>query len=179
MDNKIKTFTIWAFTICSFILSGCTQNNWADWKVQNELWLANNLKQEGVQVTESGLQYKIIADPTPKDARPNTTSTIVCDYRVTLINGCIVESQGPTFGGTISAKLNLSQVIPGFMEGCRKIHNNGDIELYIPAYLAYDYEKYQSNEYDKAEGYGTEGTSSFIPPYSTLIYVIHLCSVSD
>ena len=115
MDNKIKTFTIWAFTICSFILSGCTQNNWADWKVQNELWLANNLKQEGVQVTESGLQYKIIADPTPKDARPNTTSTIVCDYRVKLINGCIVESQGPTFGGTISAKLNLSQVIPGFV----------------------------------------------------------------
>lgn len=172
MDNKIKTFTIWAFTICSFILSGCTQNNWADWKVQNELWLANNLKQEGVQVTESGLQYKIIADPTPKDARPNTTSTIVCDYRVTLINGFQVDA------GT-SVALNLQNVIPGFMEGCRKIHNNGDIELYIPAYLGYDYSKYESDEYDQAEGAGTEGTSSFIPPYSTLIYVIHLCSVSD
>ena len=172
MDNKIKTFTIWAFTICSFILSGCTQNNWADWKVQNELWLANNLKQEGVQVTESGLQYKIIADPTPKDARPKPSSTIVCDFRLTLINGCQIQA------GT-TEPTTLSNFIPGFVEGCRKIHNNGDIELYIPAYLAYDYEKYQSNEYDKAEGYGTEGTSGYIPPYSTLIYVIHLCSVSD
>jgi len=123
-------------------------------------------------VTESGLQYKIIADPTPKDARPNTTSTIVCDYRATLINGCLVDAR-------TAEKMSLQNVIPGFMEGCRKIHNNGDIELYIPAYLAYDYSKYESNEYDQAEGYGTEGTSSYIPPYSTLIYVIHLCSVSD
>lgn len=171
MDNKIKSFTIWAFAICS-LLSSCTVNNWADWKVQNEVWLENNRKQEGVQVTESGLQYKIIADPTPKDARPNTTSTIVCDYRLTLINGSLIEA------GT-AVSLSLQNVIPGFMEGCRKIHNNGDIELYIPAYLGYDYEKHRSDEYDKAEGAGTEGTSSYIPPYSTLIYQIHLCSVSE
>ena len=172
MDNKIKIFTIWAFTIFAFILSGCTQNNWADWKVQNEIWLENNRKQAGVQVTESGLQYKIIADPTPKDVRPKPTSTVVCDYRLTLINGCVLEA------GTTKPTI-LNNFIPGFVEGCRKIHNNGDIELYIPAYLGYDYSKYQSNEYDQAEGAGTEGTSSFIPPYSTLIYVIHLCSVSE
>ena len=171
MDNKIKTFTIWAFTICSFILSGCTQNNWADWKVQNELWLANNLKQEGVQVTESGLQYKIIADPTPQDAQPNTTSTIVCDYTLKLINGYTVDSYN-------GAALSLSSVIPGFAEGCHKIHNNGDIELYIPAYLGYDSSKYNSDEYNDAEGYGTEGTQTYIPPYSTLIYTVHICSVT-
>ena len=177
MDNKMikvkgERLKVIGACLVALLLAACTQNNWADWKVQNELWLENNLKKEGVQVTESGLQYKIIADPTPKDARPNTTSTIVCDYRVTLINGFQVDA------GTAVA-LNLQNVIPGFMEGCRKIHNNGDIELYIPAYLGYDYSKYESDEYDQAEGAGTEGTSSFIPPYSTLIYVIHLCSVSD
>ena len=177
MDNKMikvkgERLKVIGACLVALLLAGCTQNNWADWKVQNEIWLANNLKQEGVQVTESGLQYKIIADPTPKDARPNTTSSIVCDYRVTLINGCLVDA------GT-AVSLSLQNVIPGFVEGCRKIHNNGDIELYIPAYLGYDYSKYQSNEYDQAEGAGTEGTSSFIPPYSTLIYVIHLCSVSE
>ena len=176
MDNKIKSFTIWSFTICSFILSlslsSCTQSNWADWKVENEVWLKNNKQKAGVIETGSGLQYKIIADPTPNDARPNSTSTIVCDYTVKLINGYTVQT-----GNLVS--LSLASTIPGFTEGCRKIHNNGDIELYIPAYLGYDYAKYQSNEYEKAEGLGTEGTQGFIPPYSTLIYTVHLCGVSE
>ena len=176
MDHKIKSFTIWSFTICSFILSlslsSCTQSNWADWKVENEVWLKNNKQKAGVIETESGLQYKIIADPTPNDARPNSTSTIVCDYTVKLINGYTVQT-----GNLVS--LSLASTIPGFTEGCRKIHNNGDIELYIPAYLGYDYAKYQSNEYEKAEGLGTEGTQGFIPPYSTLIYTVHLCGVSE
>ena len=73
--------------------------------------------------------------------------------------------------------LSMSSVIPGFAEGCHKIHNNGDIELYIPAYLGYDFSKYDSDEYNDAEGYGTEGTQTYIPSYSTLIYTVHICSV--
>ena len=183
MDSKIKlkveslklkgVFSVLcilsALAVCT---PSCKKNNWAEWKVQNEIWLENNKNQPGVITTESGLQYKIIADPTPQDARPNTTSTIVCDYTVKLINGYQVD------GGN-GITLSLSNCIVGFAEGCHKIHNNGDIELYIPAYLAYDYSKYNSNEYNEAEGYGTEGTQSYIPPYSTLIYVIHLCGVSE
>ena len=193
MDSKIKTaklkeqrpLTMFAqrqktqwirpivFGLLSFVLiplSGCKENKWQEWKVQNELWLENNKQQPGVQVTASGLQYKIIADPTPQDARPNSTSTIVCDYTVKLINGYQVD------GGHSS--LSLSSCIPGFTEGCRLVHNNGDIMLYIPSKLGYDYEKYQENSAYDAEGYGTEGTTSYIPPYSTLIYDIHICGVS-
>ena len=141
-----------------------------NWKAQNELWLENNKNQPGVQVTASGLQYKIIADPTPQDARPNSTSTIVCDYTVKLINGYQVD------GGT--ASLTLSSCISGFSEGCRLVHNNGDIQLFIPCYLGYDAEKYSDDDVYNAEGYGTEGTSAYIPPYSTLIYTVHICSVS-
>ena len=68
---------------------------------------------------------------------------------------------------------------PGFAEGCHKIHTHGDIEMYIPAYLGYDYSKYQTNEYSEAEGYGSEGNQSYIPPYSTLIYSLHLCGISE
>ena len=116
------------------------------------------------------MQYKIIADPTPQDAQPNTTSSIVCDYKVSLINGNQLEAYN-------GVSLSLSSTIPGFSEGCHKIHVNGDIELFLPAYLGYDYSKYQSNDYGKAEGTGTEGTSSYIPPYSTLIYKIHICAI--
>ena len=160
------------FFVSILCLAGCKQNNWLDWKAQNDLWLENNKTQTGVKVTDSGLQYRVIADPTPQDARPNATSTIVCDYTVKLINGYQVDG-----GNAVS--LSLASTIPGFQEGCHLIHNNGDIELFIPAYLGYDYTKYQSGEYDSAEGYGSEGTQIYIPPYSTLIYTIHLCGVSD
>lgn len=171
MDNKIKTLTFWALTICSLFLTGCKQNNWLDWKTQNDLWLENNKRQANVQVTSTGLQYQIIADPTPQDARPNATSTIVCDYTLKLINGYVVQSAN-------NASLYLPSSVPGFAEGCHKIHNNGDIILYVPAYLGYDYEKYQTGSYGSAEGLGTEGTQLYIPPYSTLIFTVHLCSVT-
>ena len=178
-DERRKLIVIALIALCPFFFTACKQNNWADWKVQNEMWLEQKAKEDGVQKSSSGLLYKIIADPTPQDAQPNLTSSITCDYRVTLINGNVIEYQGSTFGGDKSVTLNLANTIKGFAEGCHKIHNNGDIEFYIPAYLGYDYAKFQSDDYNSAEGYGTEGTTSYIPPYSTLIYEVHICGVSD
>lgn len=180
MDNKIKVkgerlkvkgILFLSIFVLPLFLSACKQNNWIDWKTQNELWLKNNKNLSGVVELSSGLQYKIIADPTPQDARPNTTSTVVCDYTVTLINGFQIQ------GGN-NVTLYLPNTIPGFAEGCHMIHNNGDIEFYIPAYLGYDYEKYVTDSYYDAEGSGTEGTQGYIPPYSTLIYSVHICAVS-
>ena len=151
-----------------------------DWKVQNELWLEQNLQDTAVHKTASGLQYIILADPTPTDAKPSRTSTIICDYKLYLItNYKDDQPTGKPLEQANYASLTLSSVISGFAEGCHKIHNNGDIKLYIPAYLAYDASKYKSNEYYAAEGNGTEGNTSYIPPYSTLIYEIHICGVSD
>lgn len=169
MDSKI--ILVCLLSALAILCPGCKENNWMDWKTQNDLWLENNKKQPGVVTLASGLQYKKIADPTPQDARPNTTSTVVCDYTVSLINGYQIQ------GGN-SVTIYLPNAIPGFAEGCHQIHNNGDIELYIPAYLGYDYEKYQTDSYYEAEGYGTEGTQGYIPPYSTLIYTVHICGVS-
>ena len=157
MDSKISRAArhpLIFIVIALFALAGCKQNNWIDWKTH-----------------DSGLQYKIIADPTPQDAVPNSTSTVTCDYTLSLINGYVIET-------AYNASLYLPQMIPGFTEGCHKIHNNGDIELYIPAYLGYDHDKYTSGSYGEAEGNGTEGGTYFIPPYSTLIFKVHICSVS-
>ena len=182
MDSQIKlkveslklkgVFSILCILCSLLLIPSCKENQWADWKTQNEKWLAQNKTQPGVVETASGLQYRVIADPTPQDARPNTTSTVICDYKVKLINGYQVD------GGQY-VTLNLANCIKGFAEGCHQIHNNGDIELFIPAYLGYDQSKYDSDEYYDAEGTGTEGTQVHIPPYSVLIYTIHLCGVSD
>lgn len=167
-----KKYLIYSVLFVLLAFTGCKRNDWADWKVQNEIWLQNNATQPGVRVTSSGLQYKVIADPTPQDAIVNQTSTIQCDYTVRLINGCIIESN-------TGAAIPLSSTISGFAEGCHKVHANGDVELYIPAYIGYDAVKFNTNDYYEAEGSGTEGTQSFIPPYSTLIYQIHICAVLE
>jgi len=169
MASKIKIVTLLAFTVCFLSLTGCKENKWMDWKVQNELWLEQNKTQPGVKVSATGLQYKIIADPTPLDARPNKTSTINCDYSLRLINGCPIDGGNSNF--------SLSSTVAGFAEGCCQIHNHGDIEIYVPCYLGYDSEKYSSKDEYNAEGTGTEGTSTYIPPYSTLIFTVHICDV--
>ena len=64
----------------------------------------------------------------------------------------------------------LASTIPGFREGCIKVRTHGDIHLYIPAHLGYDYDT------SDGRGAGTEGYKTYIPPYSTLIYEIHICS---
>ena len=178
MDSKIKQQhttlkTLLLLAACSLFLtlSGCKSNEWVDWKVKNELWLENNKNQPGVKISSTGLQYRIIADPTPEDARPNKTSTIICDYTLKLINGYVIEDAR-------NAQLSLASTIPGFQEGCHKIHCNGDIELFIPASLGYDNNAYTTGDMSKAEGSGTEGTSSYIPPHSTLISKIHIGGVS-
>ncbi|MBO4518773.1 MAG: FKBP-type peptidyl-prolyl cis-trans isomerase [Paludibacteraceae bacterium] len=168
----IRRFILVLCPLSLILIPSCKKNDWADWKVQNEVWLENNKNQPGVQVTSSGLQYKIIADPLANngEAVPNLTGTIMCDYTVKLINGYQVD------GGN-GVTLALSNTISGFAEGCHKVHNQGDIEFYIPAYLGYDQTKYDSNDYYNAEGVGTEGTQAYIPPYSTLIYTVHICAI--
>lgn len=138
------------------------------------MWLEHNKTQPGVKTTSTGLQYKIIADPgaVNGESKPNQTSTIICDYTAKLINGYTVSAAN-------GITLSLAQTIPGFSEGCHKVHTHGDIELYIPAFLGYDYEKYNADKYNDAEGLGTEGSISYIPPYSTLIYTVHICSIVD
>lgn len=147
-----------------------------DWKMQNDIWYAQNAQDTTIHTTASGLQYRIIADPNKSDVTPNLVSYVYCDYEVKLINGYVVDRGN-------NAKLPLSGCIPGFREGCRLIHNNGDIELFIPYYLGYDAEEVLSQkegkDKDTPSGQGTEGTSGYIPPYSVLIYTIHLCSVSN
>ena len=146
----------------ALLFTGCKEDNWMDWKLQNELWLQQNIKNDPeVKQTESGLQYKIVHQGNTTDAKPHEGSTVYVDYTGYLINGYQFDS------GTYSA-LAISSVVDGFAEGMKKIYPGGDIMLYIPWDLGYD-----------EDGQGTEGNTGFIPPYSTLIFDIHLCAVSN
>jgi len=149
-------------------LTGCKQNNYLDWKSLNEAWLEHNKTQEGVVTTVSGLQYKQLnPSPNPTESRPNYNSTVVVDYKLYLISSYsgkdYVYSKGQLLQESTDAIFLLQQTVSGFSEGLQKMHVHDDFVLYIPHELAYG-----------SDGTGTEGYYGYIPPYSTLIYEVHL-----
>lgn len=163
-----KLLIISAFLI---LITGCKENNWMDWKAQNDAWLIENAQREGVITTSSGLQYRILDEPNPTENRPGPGSTVVCYYEGRLINGYMFENT--------TAQLSMSGIVSGLAEGLRKVRNLGTIEVYVPYYLGYDEEVFSNDKINEAKGNGTEGTEGYIPPYSVMIFYVELQSVTN
>ena len=145
-------------------LSGCKQNDYLDWKALNEAWLEHNKTQEGVITTASGLQYKQLnPSPNPTESRPNYSSTVIVDYKLYLITSYGGYNTGNLLQEGTNSSFSLQNVVSGFAEGLHLMHVHDDFMLYIPYNLGYG-----------SEAVGTEGYFGFIPPYSTLIYQVHL-----
>lgn len=156
----MKTKQIILLSIFLVALLGCKPNNWLDWKTQNELWLQENAKKEGVITTKSGLQYKcIVPGISHSSGHVDDAKIVTINYTGKLINGCV-------FDASDNYSEYVSAFVPGFIEGLKQMKEFGIYELYIPYDLAYG-----------QEGAGTEGTSSHIPPYSTLIFRVELLDV--
>ena len=123
-------------------------------KEKGEKYLAANKSKAGVEVTASGLQYKIIE--AGSDVKPGPKDTVMVSYKGTLINGDVFD-QSPE-GEPV--RLMLNRVIPGWTEGLQLIGEGGKAQLVIPSNLAY-------GEYG----------SGAIGPNETLIFDIELSQV--
>lgn len=155
--------------LCAVLLSSCKKDDWIDWKMQNEFWLEQNIiNHEGnpnFHVTESGLQYEVLYQGNITDTKPDALSTVYVNYKGMLINGY-------QFDQANDASLHISNVVEGFAEGLKKMNKHADYILYIPWNLGYGDGKDKNKD-----RLGTEGSSSYIPPYSTLIFEVHLVDV--
>jgi|GEM_PF-64250 len=97
-------------------------------------YLDKNRTAEGVQVTESGLQYKVLQPAKDADAkRPTADDSVVCHYRGTLLDGTEFdkspENEPRTFG--------LRSVIKGWTEGIPLMAAGSKYRFWVPAALAY------------------------------------------
>jgi len=95
-------------------------------------FLAQNGKRQGVQTTQTGLQYRVIQQG--QGPSPTLGDVVKCNYRGTLINGTEFDSsarQGEP------ATFPVNRVIPGWTEALQKMHVGDKWQLFVPAKLAY------------------------------------------
>jgi FKBP-type peptidyl-prolyl cis-trans isomerase len=116
-------------------------------------FLEANAKKEGVMVTPSGLQYKILQPGA--GAQPAASDSVTVNYRGELTNGSEFDSgQGISFP--------LSGVIPGWTEGLQLMKESGKYRFFIPSELAY----------------GESGAARVIPPNAALVFEVELVKVN-
>ena len=97
-----------------------------------EAFLEENLTKEGVQETESGLQYKVIEEG--EGESPTAENVVRVHYEGTLIDGTVFDS---SYERGQPAEFPLNRVIPGWTEGVQLMKEGAIYEFYIPAELAY------------------------------------------
>ena len=122
---------------------------------EGDKFLLDNRVKEGVQVTDSGLQYKVVV--MGKGAKPAASDKVTVHYRGTLLNG---EEFDSSYSRNQPTSFQLDQVIPGWTEGLQLMPVGSKFMFFIPPDLAYG-----------AAGGGPIG------PNSTLIFDVELLSI--
>ena len=125
-------------------------------KAAGEAFLAENAKQEGVVVTESGLQYKVL-EPGAGNS-PGLADVATVHYRGTLIDGTQFDS---SYDRGQPATFPVGGVIAGWTEALQLMKPGAKWQLFIPAALAY----------------GERGAGQDIGPNATLLFDVELISV--
>ena len=125
-------------------------------KNAGEQFLAENKSNEGVQVTPSGLQYKVLVEG--KGPKPTATDKVKVHYRGTTIDGKEFDS---SYKRGTPMEFGVSQVIPGWTEGLQLMPTGSKYMLWIPQELAY----------------GERGSGANIEPFTLLIFEVELLDI--
>ncbi|GGX84790.1 peptidyl-prolyl cis-trans isomerase Mip [Litchfieldella qijiaojingensis] len=104
----------------------------ADNLAAGETFLAENAEKEGIEVTDSGLQYKVLEEG--DGASPSADSNVEVHYEGSLLDGTVFDSSYER-GEPVSFRVN--QVIEGWQEALQMMSVGDTWMLYIPPELAY------------------------------------------
>lgn len=134
------------------------EKQYGEYKRQNEKFLADNAKKEGVVTLPSGVQYKVITEG--KGAIPTETATVKVNYEGKTIDGKVFDSNAKSGK---PAEMRANQVIKGWTDALVHMPVGSKWEVYIPQALAYG---------ERAQG-------EAIKPFSTLIFTIELVDATE
>ena len=121
-------------------------------RLAGEQFLKLNAKQDSVQTTASGLQYKVITMGAGE--KPQKTDRVKVDYEGRLIDGTVFDS---SYKRGKPATFPVGQVIAGWTEALCMMPVGSKWEVYVPQELGYGDREQQK-----------------IPPFSCLVFTIEL-----
>lgn len=98
---------------------------------KGQAYLAENAKQQGVTVTESGLQYRVLHEGDGET--PTIDDVVKARYKGTLIDGTEFDRSE----GDETVSFPVARVIPGWVEALQLMRVGDQWELTIPSDLAY------------------------------------------
>jgi len=145
-----------AFAVVSKKMQELEQAEAKEKSAEGEAFLAENAKRDEVTVTESGLQYEVLA--TGDGEKPTATNTVRTHYHGTFINGDIFDS---SVDRGQPAEFPVGGVIAGWTEALQLMTEGSKWRLYVPYNLAY----------------GERGSQGAIPPYATLVFEVELLAI--
>jgi len=123
---------------------------------EGEKFLAENVKKDGIQITDSGLQYEIITEG--KGELPSEDATVSTHYHGTLIDGTVFDS---SVDRGQPAEFPVNRVIAGWTEALQMMPVGSKWRLFVPYHLAY----------------GEQGSGEKIAPFATLIFEVELLEI--
>lgn len=119
-------------------------------------FLEENKTKEGVQTTESGLQYKVLEEGVGES--PSDTVKVKVHYKGTLIDGTVFDS---SYERGQPATFTVNRVIKGWTEALTMMKQGSKWILYIHPDL----------------GYGARGAGQKIGPNELLIFEVELLEI--
>lgn len=125
-------------------------------RAAGDTFLAENKSKDGIQVTDSGLQYRVVEEGSGET--PQSTDQVTVHYTGKLIDGTVFDSSVERGEPT---QFGVTQVIPGWVEGLQLMKPGAKYEFFIPQELAY----------------GAQGSQGAIPPFSALIFEVELIKI--
>ncbi len=123
---------------------------------EGDIFLAENAKRADITVTDSGLQYEVLAKGDGE--KPSLNSTVRTHYHGTLIDGTVFDSSVSRGEPT---EFPVSGVIGGWTEALQLMPVGAKWKLYVPYHLAY----------------GEQGAGGAIGPYTALIFEVELLAI--
>jgi len=120
------------------------------------LYLLNNINNEGVIETESGLQFKILKEGYGES--PTINDQVKCHYHGILLDGTVFDSSVERRQPAI---FPVNAVVQGWVEALQLMTVGAKWRLFVPSNLAY----------------GKEGAGGLIGPNATLIFDVELLEI--
>lgn len=129
------------------------------YKVDGEKFLEENKTKKDIQVTLSGLQYKVLRKGSGE--KPSASSKVKVHYLGTTPKG---EKFDSSYDRGEPIEFGLNQVIPGWTEGLQLMSKGAKFQFFIPQELAYG---------------ANPQPGSIIKPFMPLVFEVELIDFSN